>query len=531
MSTLTELQNYFTKLGENYTKYYTDKVKELTDDVKKEITYLSSLDSELSGMMDDISNVDNLGEAIDMASTLCSAFAENPLVAQLMGQIERDYGVSINSPLELVKMVATGGDHPYFKVAASMIQFPITGTGVLLSLNQLVEAAKVLNGMVIAINPAILAEMTSQMETNGGIPDDVVSSLNEARRKLATPQLDGPYKAAIDDVQAAIDALSNARLWAGNMVDNVQKLALTTALNSTYASISEYFTSIKSGASTLTGYINVINNTTISFSGAGKRLGKIRKIRTDIAREVQKMQESIPQAPRIPEYIITLGGIKKMLSLSQPLPSDGTPYPVVTPVTSWDSSIVSEIQSLAGKIIQFTKKPYEVAVFTGYVNELIVKSEEYTLMYANTLLEVEANWASFPGVKELLDTLESVLSELGLDAAADALANGKIDELTSMSDLTATSTGAAFVAIQGIGSIAHNLGLFSLKDSLDTMQAVTKKKVDKQKFENKAKKKNRVSAVKKRLTRLNESFEKFTSFYAELTGLVETVANVVEINT
>lgn len=533
MSFLSDIQKHFTEIGKSYTKFYTDKVKQITDDVQKEITYISSLDEELGGLVDDISNVEDLGEAIEMASTLADAFGENPLVAQLMQKIEDDYGVSISSPLELTKMIVTGGDHPYFKVAAAMIRFPVTGAVTSAKLGQLSAAVTALAEMVASVDPAILSGMESQdTSQGGGVPGEVITLLNQARSKLATPHLDGPYKSAISDVQEAINKLSDAKVWAGAEFSNVTKLALTTALNSAYSKLSEYWPDIKSGFSEMQDAITTINTTTISPAGAGKRLGKIRKIRLDIANEVQKMSDdTISQAAIIPQYLITLGSIKKMLELSQPRPSDGTPAPVVTPIGAWDSALVSEIESLIGKIINFSKKPYTVDAFLGYAATLGLRLEEYYVMYASTVLQVEANWAVFPGVKELLQGIKSLLDTLGFDNAADALDLGDIEGFADMSEITALSTGSTMVAFTQVAGIAYQLGQFGLKDKLDKEIASVKKKYEKQKFENKAKKKNRLEDTKKRLKKLNESFEKFQSFYADFTGIVEALSSVAELST
>lgn len=532
MTILTDLQKHYAEIGKSYTKFYTDKVKALTTDVTKELTYISTLDTEMSGLVDDISNVEDLGEAIDMASALCSAFEENPLVAQLMGQIEREYGISITSPLELTKMVVTGGDHPYFKVASAMIRFPLTGSLTSAKLYTITDIVIKLSNMVSVIDPTILAEMVSQNSTDGGIPGDVIVLLNSARAKLATPHLDGPYKSAIADVQSAIDELSDAKLWFGTEVSNISKLALTTALNSTYSELNKYWPEIKTSLTEMNDAITTINFTTITPAGAGKRMGKIRKIRTDIAREVQKMSDpAVPQGPVIPQYIIALGAIKKMLELSQPRPSDGAPSPVVTAIGAWDMTIVNDIESLMNKIINFTKRPYTVAAFAAYCSSLQARVDDYMVMYANTVIEVNSNWPLFPGVRELLDSIKGILGAMGFDNAADALNMGEIDKFADMNELTALSTGSAYVAMTQLASIGYQLGLFGLKDSLDKLKSEAKKKLDKQKFENKAKKKNRLDATKKRLDRLNESFEKFTSFYGEIAGMIEALANIVEINT
>ena len=506
-------------------------VKKAVKDGKTELAYLSKLDTELAAIAEDIGNTDGLGEGIEMASTLCSAFEENPLVAALMGKIEREYGISIASPLELTKMVITGGDHPYFKVASAMIRFPVTGMEIDAKFMLLMGTVVTLSNMVTSIDPSVLDDMGFQDETLGGIPGSVIESLKLARLRLVTPHLDGPYKQAIEDVQEAIDELSNAKLWIGTEVANLEKMALTNALNAASAQANKYWPEIKTGLAKLAEAIDVINTTVIKPAGADKRLGKIRKVRTDIAKEIQKMKDpSVPQGPLMPAYILALASIKRVLEISQPRPSDGNPPPVVTPISSWDSALVASIIETMNRILSFTNRPYNVDAFADYCNQLQSKYNEFAVMYANTLIEVEANWVNFPGVKELLDSVKAMLDGMGFDAAAEALDLGDIEGFADMSELTALSTGSAFVAVQRIAGLFSSLGLFNLTDEMDKLKSSLKKKLDTQTVEKKAKSKNRIANVKKRLDRLNKSFDSTMELVAQVLGAIDAVRGIAEIN-
>ena len=514
-------------IGKSYVDHYKELIKKATDDIAK-LTALGDVDFE-DAFSDSENLMDGLSDAMDVATSVCGALGDNPLLDSALKRLSDQYGFDFTSPLELAKSLMSGKGNDLMKVVGAMLQFPLKKEEYLAQANLTITAAEKLVSELNA-HGIDLSKAQSLIDAQQ-IPDEIVQRMITARRELTKSMtgdfLEDEYQKGINNLKQALTDMGNINVWADSLGAASLTEGVRLIFNQIAFLIKGYIYMERQIHRELVDLINVIRTTPVMLGSTTKAYGKSKAAIHDLnvlIAEINKVNEN--EIAYVPQYMVALGTIITVLKMAKPYTNTTAPTALGNTSIPFDEGKLSALYLATGRIYTFTKNPGKAALLESHVLDSRTKYDEAKQELDNFNAQINILWTHLPGIKDFLNEVKTLLAGAGLDKAADAIASGDVTGLMSMDDKTATKVGAVLVSLETVNEVLKAYGI-NASEEIEKYIKKTYNKYISKKVSNDSKKKDKINKLKKTLTEAADALNDISKMVEEVTGTVVAVEAII----
>lgn len=517
----TQLQGVAESYASEYVSAY-NQLSTLVATISKYPEYLTTPDEDI---VSDADWTDVLSEASDIVN----AAGESPVMQEVFNQIEKEFGISVTSPLSLAQNIMQGKDSGLLKVIVAMLQYPIKMSAFTQAVQALYDATSSLALFIDGRG----ASMNGFFNASSPIPDDVLIALQNTRNKLQTTLMSPfdvrKYELYTEELRDVIVSLESVPIIDGAL-DAAGSLIVKMVMDASSNEMLEAYRLLSKAATEAKNNISVIKTTDTAVKTSNtQRFVMAKKAIRRINGVIDEMKRGgVLQGAMIPKYIIALNVAHAILRTGKPVVDSATVGPMDVSGVIDSIAQIDLVLASCRKIILCLQKPArlfylkdELASLYGRIQ--LLNSQIATSSAAITALAEDAAF------EHAFEVAQSVLALIqGLDYANMLLSNGDYSSFFEITETTATSEAAAQQALTILADLCEKTGMPILFSSKLREAA---KKMEKQEREKRArreaKKERKKSKIVTAIEETNKLIQDGQELFATAIGAVDSIQSII----
>jgi len=508
-------------IGQSYASDYIATYKKAMDLVTTIKKFAEPEVTDLSG--DATSWTDVVAEATE----ILDAAGQSPLMNAMYDQIEKEFGISIRTPLALAQNIMQGSDSNLLKVVVAMLTFEI-------KMKAFASAVQIIYDAMAEVNSYIAdrSGMNGLFNSGAVIPNDVIVRLekarNELQRTLGSPFDVKKYDFNTDEIKAvardleALPIFLNASNAAGNLALKMMLEATQSTVSSAYRLILNSGTECKKTITTIITTDTTIKTVSSSrFVMAQKAIRRINGLLNEMKRGGDQ------QGMMIPKYIVALNVAYSILRTGKPMNSPDITFDLVDVSGITVTTVeIDAILASCRKLLRATQNPRRLVAIKDELSGLYAKLQVFRSHVTSSQKAIEAIEADVRYDKAFEIAQSVMLLIQGLDMAQMLLSNGDYSDFFNATEMTSTSEGAAFVGLSTLAEICDKVGLvlpaMKFREKAKSMQKQEREKRSKRE----ARKERKKSKIATQIEEINKMIESSQELFATAVGTIDGLASV-----
>ena len=519
-SLLTTLQSSLQSVGESYVSDYTAAYRQA-------MAMVATL-SGYTEFSDDVPEVDNdWTDTVAAASEILNAVNESPLMNEIYDQIEKEFGISIRSPLALAQNIMQGSDSGLLKVVVAILSFELKMNTFAASVQVILDAMKGVNQFI-----ADHAGMDGFLNPETPIPNEVIQRLemarNELQRSLGSPFDVEKYDFNTQEVRRVAEAMERIEIFE-RAFDALGLMALKMMLESTGSVVASTYRLLQRSGSECKKNLNIIltTDTTVQTVSSQRFVMAKRAIRRINGLLKDMTRGNIDQGLLIPKYIVALNVAYSILRTGRPkVNNDIVLSPMDISGVTVTAVEIDAMLSTCRKLLRATQQPRKLVAIEGQIATL----EAQLTLFRSHITETQAFFEIIEGdYDKAFEIAQTVLVLIqGLDMAQMFLENGEYSDFFNATENTATSEGAAIAALQLLADTCDRVGMGLIAVKFREKSKEMQKQEREKRSKREARKERKKSKLAEQIKEINAMIQSTQELVATAVGTIHGIAAVID---
>jgi len=519
-SQLDALKSSLVSIGESYASDYTAAYKQAMEMVTKITKYPEFLDTP----SDDVESTD-WTEVVTQASEIVDAAGQSPLMNEIYNQIEKEFGISVRTPLALAQNIMQGSDSNLLKVVVAMLTFETKMAAFSTAVQTIYDALAEVSNYI-----AIHYSMDGSFNPGAAIPNEIVVRLetarNELQRTLGTPFDIKKYDLNTDEIKSIASAMEELDLF-DNVTDALGNMALKMMLETTQSTVAAAYRLLQRAGDECKKTITTITTTDTTLKVVSSaRFVMAKKAIRRISGILAEMKRGDNQGLMIPKYIVALNVAYSILRTGKPINVTDITFDVMD--VSGITVTITEIDALLAscrKVLRATQQPRKLVAIKDELTTLRSKLQIFNAHASASQVAIEALEGDYSKAFEIAQTVLVLIS--GLDMAQMLLTNGEYDDFFAAPETTSTSEGAAMVGLEAMAIVCTQVGMIMLAQSFREKAKQMQKKEREKRSKREARKERKKSKIATQIEEINKMLESTQELVSLATGTLDGIVSVI----
>jgi len=520
-SALSTLKTSMVSIGQSYASDYTAMYKKAMDLVAT-ITKFSDPTTP-----DDIGSTD-WTDTVTEATEILDAAGQSPLMNAMYDQIEKEFGISIRTPLALAQNIMQGSDSNLLKVVVAMLSFEM-------KMKAFASAVQIIYDAMAEVNSYIAdrSGMNGLFDSGAVIPNEIIVRLEKARNELQRT-LGSPFDVKKYDLNTAeiklvakdleeLPLFLNASNAAGNLALKMMLEATQSTVSSAYRLLQKHGEECKKTVMIIISTDTTIKTVSSSrFVMAQKAVRRINGLLSEMKRGGDQ------QGMMIPKYIVALNVAYSILRTGKPMNSPDITFDLMDVSGMIVTSVeIDTILASCRKLLKATQNPRRLVTIKDELSGLYAKLQVFRSHTTSSQKAIEAIESDIR-YNKAFEIAQSVLLLIqGLDMAQMLLENGDYSDFFNATEMTSTSEGAAFVGLSTLADMCDKVGLsvvaVKFREKAKEMQKQEREKRSKRE----ARKERKKSKIATQIEEINKAIEGMQELVATASGTLDGIISVI----
>ena len=519
---LTTLESSLEDVAESYVSDYTA--------IYRDAMAMVATVSSYTEYTDDLPEVDNdWTDVVADASEILNAAGQSPLLNEIYDQIEKEFGISMRTPLAMAQNIMQGSDSSLLKVVVAILSFELKMNTFAASVQVILDAMKDVNDY-IANHTGITGYLVPETAIPGEIIQRLTTARNELQRSMGSPFDVSKYDLNTQEVRAVAAAMEEIEIF-DRATDAMGNMALKMMLESTGSLVASTYRLLQRSAAECKKNLEIIltTDTTIKtvstqrFVMAKKAVRRINGVLNEMTRS------GIPQGLLIPKYIVALNVAYSILRTGRP---QTNPAITLTPLdisgVTVTSAEIDAILASCRKLLRATQQPRKLVAIEGEITTLTTNLALFRAHVTSTqaFFEIIEQQVGYEDAFEIAETVLGLIQ--GLDMAQMFLENGKYSEFFNATESTATSEGSAVVAFSVLADLCDRVGMGMIGMKFREKSKEMQKQEREKRSKREARKERKKSQIATQIEEINKMIQTTQEMVATAVGTLQGITAVID---